>query len=148
MKNYYDILEVHPEAGNEVIRASYKALYSQNNPENYETDEEKSEAKKRRKHLKEAYLVLSDKRKKMKYDKYFEETGGHVEIKKVPNETILAFIAFAILIIVMGKYIIDSFFPKFAKLTGVIGNSPVLQLILAVVLLGIAIHIFWKSIKK
>jgi len=148
MKNYYDILEVHPEAGKEVIDASYKALYRQNNPENFETNEEKAEAKKRRKQLKEAYAVLSDRRKKMKYDKFFDETDGNVEIKKIPNETILAFIAFSILIIVMAKYIIDSFFPKFAKFTEFIGNTPVLQLILAFVLLGIAVHFFWKNIKK
>lgn len=148
MKNYYDILEIHPEAGQEVIEASYKALYRHNNPENFETEEEKAEAKKRRKQLKEAYMVLSDKRKKSKYDKFFNETGGNVEIKKIPNEIILAFIAFAIVIIVMAKYIVDSFFPKFAKLTGFISNSPVLQLVLALVLLGIAIHVFWKSIQK
>jgi len=148
MKNYYDILEVHPKAGHEVIEASYKALYRHNNPENFETEEEKSEAKKRRIQLKEAYAVLSDKRKKIKYDKFFKETGGNVEIKKIHHETILAFLAFAILIVVMAKYTIDSFFPKFAKFTGFIGNSPVLQLILALVLLGIAIHFFWKNIKK
>gem|GEM_PF-3717001 len=148
MKNYYDILEVHPEAGHEVIEASYKALYRQNNPENFETEEDKTEAKKRRNQLKEAYSVLSDRRKKFKYDKFFKETGGHVEIKEIQNEATLAILAFAILIIVMAKYTIDLFFPKFAKFTAFIGNSSILQLLLALVLLGIAIHIFFKSVKK
>jgi DnaJ-class molecular chaperone len=148
MKNYYDILEIHPEAGPEVIKASFKALYRQNNPENFDTEEEKAEAKKRRIQLKEAYAVLSDKRKKMKYDEFFDKAGGNVEIKKIPNETILAFIAFAILIVVMSKYTVDSFFPKFTKFTEFIGSSPFLQLMLTLVLLGIVIHLFWKNIKK
>lgn len=148
MKNYYDILEVHPEAGYEVIKASFKSLYSHNNPENFETYEDKIEAKKRRKQLKEAYSVLSDRRKKMKYDNYFDQTGGHVEIKKIPHETILVFISLSILIVVMAKYTMDNFFPKFVKLTAIIGNSPELKLFLILFLIVITVHKFIKNTQK
>ncbi|OGI23338.1 MAG: hypothetical protein A2287_04250 [Candidatus Melainabacteria bacterium RIFOXYA12_FULL_32_12] len=148
MKNYYDILEIHPDSSHEVIEATYKALCKHYNPQNFSDRENKLQAKRRTNQIKEAYKVLSDSRKRAKYDKYYKEKDGHVEIRKSPIETVLVFLALAVLMVIIGKYIGDIFFKYFAKLTVIIGNSPILSIILLFIIVGIAIHFFWKNFKK
>ena len=65
MKNYYEILEVTPEASEEVIKAAYKALVKRMHPDNggIGTWNGKSIED-----VNEAYEILSDKNKRERYD--------------------------------------------------------------------------------
>ena len=148
MKNYYDFLEVHPESGQEVIESSYKALYKLYDPDSSTTVQEKLSAKIRRNQLKEAYNVIGNPKKREKYDKYFKAKGGKVELDKNPNESMLIFFAIAVIIVVLAKFIVDTFFPNFVKLTHIISSAPIFQGMLAVVLFGIAIHYLLKRFKR
>lgn len=147
MKNYYDILEVHPESGQKIIEASYKTLYKRYDPNCLSTVREKLSAKIRRNQLKEAYNVLGNTKKREKYDKYFKKKGGRVELDKNPNEPLIILFAIAIIIIVLAKFTVNTFFPGFAKLTQFIASAPTFQAMLAFVLLGIAVHYILKQFK-
>jgi len=148
MKNYYDILEIHPDSGLEVIEAAYKALFKFYSPKNYSDPEDKIQAKRRLSQIKEAYKILSNPKRKAKYDKYFKETGGHVEIRKSPMEIVLTFFVLALLIVITGKFIGDFFFKYFAKITVIIENSPTLSVILLLIVIGISIHFIWKNFRR
>ena len=148
MKNYYDILEIHPDSGREVVEASYKSLYKHYNPDNFASDEEKLQAKIMRNQLDEAYKVLAHPAKKAKYDKYFKEKSGDVETKRLPHEGIIFLIALAVVIVIMAKYLGDIIFRYFTKFTVLVGNSPILSTILALIIAGIVTHALWKASKK
>jgi len=60
--NYYDILEVAPDASYEVIRASYKALSKKYHPDNYGDNGEMMRK------INEAFDILSDSKKRSAYD--------------------------------------------------------------------------------
>ena len=66
--DYYQILNVKPEATQEEIRKSYKKLaikwHPDKNPDN------KEEAEKKFKEISAAYAVLGDKEKRREYDAY------------------------------------------------------------------------------
>lgn len=64
MKNYYKILEINEYASQEVIKAAYKALAKKYHPDNCGKDMQK----KRMTEINEAYQVLSDPERKVKYD--------------------------------------------------------------------------------
>lgn len=59
MKKYYEILEVSPNASNEVIERAYKVLVKKNHPDLYE-GEKKLYAEQRVRDINEAYKILSD----------------------------------------------------------------------------------------
>ena len=65
MKNYYEILEVTPEASEEVIKAAYKALVKRMHPDNGGTGTWNG---KTIEDVNEAYEILSDKDKRERYD--------------------------------------------------------------------------------
>lgn len=63
-KDYYRILQVHPEAGPEVIQAAYRRLARQRHPDSGGSDVAMQE-------LNEAYEVLSDPVKRREYDRWY-----------------------------------------------------------------------------
>ena len=74
VKNYYELLEVSPEASTEEIRRAYerlKALYSPSTPgiSSLFNEEELEEIQRR---LEEAYRVLSDEERKRRYNMSLE----------------------------------------------------------------------------
>lgn len=64
--NYYDLFEIAPNASDEVIKASYKAMSKKYHPDNCPNGEQMM------KKLNEAYDVLSDSVKRKEYDKTLE----------------------------------------------------------------------------
>lgn len=71
MKNYYEILEVHKRASDEVIERAYKTLVMKYHPDKYRGDCEYANQKML--DLNEAYTVLSDVISRERYDREFEE---------------------------------------------------------------------------
>jgi|GEM_PF-3904654 len=63
-KDYYRILQVHPEASLEVIQAAYRRLARQRHPDSGGSDVAMQE-------LNEAYEVLSDPLKRREYDRWY-----------------------------------------------------------------------------
>ena len=145
MKNYYDILEIHPESGQEVIELSYKSLYNHYNPENFNSPEEILQATIMRNQLKEAYEVLSKPKKRAKYDKYYKSKGGKVERQKIFGQALWIFIVLAILI--LAKWIADASFKYFARLTVIIAKNPVLETILFIITALILVSIIRNILK-
>eukprot|EP00118_Oscarella_pearsei_P028830 m.3045 g.3045 ORF g.3045 m.3045 type:complete len:509 (+) comp9026_c0_seq1:154-1680(+) len=70
-KNYYKILNVSPMASDDEIKKAYKRSALKLHPDRHAsgTPEEKEEAEKNFKEVGEAYSVLTDKRKKDRYDR-------------------------------------------------------------------------------
>ena len=67
MKNYYEILEVHPKASDDIIKKVYKIKIKQNHPDLFQ-GEEKKKAEEITKEITEAYDVLSNVVKRTEYD--------------------------------------------------------------------------------
>lgn len=68
-KDYYEVLEVSPNASDEIIKAAYKNLikkYHPDNTGNIKDDEKIIE-------IKEAYDVLSDPKRRKEYDEFIKE---------------------------------------------------------------------------
>ena len=66
MKDYYEILQVHPKASLDVIKKAYITLAKKYHPDTTELDAET--AQKMMKDLNEAYSVLSDASRRAAYD--------------------------------------------------------------------------------
>lgn len=64
--NYYELLEISPNASDEVIRMAYKALVKKYHPDSYKGDLDK--AQKIMAEINQAYEVLSDREKRAVYD--------------------------------------------------------------------------------
>ena len=69
MKDYYEILEVHPKASQEVIKKAYQTLVKKYHPD--VTAYENGFAHEKLTELNEAYSVLSDSERRGEYDKQF-----------------------------------------------------------------------------
>lgn len=69
MKDYYEILEVHPKASIEVIKKAYRVLAVKYHPDITILD--KDVAKRKMTELNEAYAVLSNAKKRADYDATF-----------------------------------------------------------------------------
>ena len=92
---YYDILEVSKAASEDVIKMAYKGLVKKYHPDTYDGD--KSFAESKMKEINEAYEVLSDYNRRIKYDETLEKTSCDTsntsfetkesdEAKQHPNE--------------------------------------------------------------
>jgi molecular chaperone DnaJ len=68
MKDYYDILGVKKDASNEEIKRAYRKQAHQHHPDKAAGD--RSEAEARFKEINEAYQVLSDSQKRVRYDQF------------------------------------------------------------------------------
>lgn len=74
MKDYYQILEITPEAGEEEIRRSYRRLAMQYHPDR---NPDKPDAEEKFKEIAEAYGVLTDSVKRRQYDATRMMGGRH-----------------------------------------------------------------------
>jgi hypothetical protein len=148
MKNYYDILEIHPKSGHEVIELAYKSLYKHFNPGNFVSNEEILQAKVMRNQLNEAYKILSNPAKKAKYDKYFNKRCGRTEIRKNKKEALLVFFAVALIIIITAKYAGDWVFKKTGEFGIVLIANPTLKIFVIIFALIISIYFFINEIKR
>ncbi len=148
MKNYYDILEIHPESGQEVIESAYKSLYKHYNPENFQSSEEILQAKIMRNQLNEAYKTLSSPAKKAKYDKYFKKRCGRTEIRKNKNEMLLVFFAVALIIIIFAKYAGEYIVAKAGTLGSILNFNPALKIFVIAFALAVSIYFFIQEIKR
>lgn len=72
MPDYYEILQVHPNAEPSVIRMAYKALCQQYHPD--KNGDNPTQAERRMKEINEAFAVLSDLDRRAAYDR--ERRGG------------------------------------------------------------------------
>lgn len=70
MKDYYQILGVRRDAGNDEIKKAFRKLAHKYHPDKKEGDE------KRFKEVSEAYAILSNEKKKAEYDSYGRVFGG------------------------------------------------------------------------
>lgn len=69
MKDFYRILEVHPEASSEVIHKAYRTLAQRSHPDRYHVSD-KARLEERMKSLNEAYETLSNPQRRKLYDHY------------------------------------------------------------------------------
>ena len=74
MKDYYQILEITPEASEEEIRRSYRRLAMQYHPDR---NPDKPDAEEKFKEIAEAYGVLTDSVKRSQYDATRKMGGRH-----------------------------------------------------------------------
>ena len=95
MNNYYEILEISPNASDEVIEKAYKALAKRYHPDSWPADQKKF-AESRFKEITEAYTVLSNEFERKHYDekigvnnsfdeKYNELYNEHEKLKQEIN---------------------------------------------------------------
>lgn len=84
MKNYYEILEVSEKASSEVIEKAYKALVKKYHPD-LQPESSKKQAEEKIKLINEAYDVLSNNDKKVKYDEELNKKNL-VHEQKINNE--------------------------------------------------------------
>lgn len=85
MKNYYEILEVNPNASAEVIEKAYKVLAKKYHPDLQLDVRKRAQAEKKLKELNEAYDVLSDQLLKDKYDREIEQENKEKMQKMYQN---------------------------------------------------------------
>ena len=85
MKNLYEILEVSENASKDVIEKVYKVLAKKYHPDLQQTQQEKIIAEERMKEINEAYSVLSDDEKRLKYNQKLEVERRILENKKNNN---------------------------------------------------------------
>lgn len=74
MKDYYQILQVHPEAGQEVLNSAYRSLVKQFHPDKYHTAR-KSLMNEKMREINEAYQVLSNPATRNEYDQRYQGYG-------------------------------------------------------------------------
>lgn len=87
MKNYYEELEVNPNASKEIIEKVYKVLAKKYHPD-MNSDGDKTAAEEKFKRVSEAYEVLSDDRKRQEYDLQLQNSE-----KTIPYDEYMKIIA-------------------------------------------------------
>lgn len=81
-RDYYQILEVKKDAGQEEIKKAYRKLARKYHPD---VNPDDPNAEEKFKDINEAYQVLSDEEKRQKYDRFgsqwkqYQQTGGRAE---------------------------------------------------------------------
>ena len=73
VKDYYAILGIMPSAEDVVVQGAYRALARRYHPDVWTGDKAFAESK--MKELNEAYAVLSDKKKRERYDNFRRNNG-------------------------------------------------------------------------
>ena len=71
MKDYYRILEVHPDASPEVITRAYRTLAQKHHPDRYHSSD-KTRMNERMQELNEAYETLSDESRRRRFDRQWK----------------------------------------------------------------------------
>ncbi len=81
-RDYYDILNVSKDAGQDEIKKAYRKLAREYHPD---VNPDDPQAEEKFKDINEAYQVLSDEEKRKKYDRFgsqwkqYQQTGGRAE---------------------------------------------------------------------
>ena|SRR3990172_2559097 len=75
VKDYYETLEVHPRASDEVVKRAYRTLAEKYHPDRY-PPERQGWATEQMKELNQAYGVLSHPGRRAKYDRQLEGGGA------------------------------------------------------------------------
>lgn len=70
-KDYYKILEVHPEVSQEVMNKAYRTLVQKFHPDHYHVSN-KSVMEERMREINEAYDVLSDPKRRERYNQHYD----------------------------------------------------------------------------
>ncbi len=103
MKNYYKLLELDPEASDEVIQKAYRTLARKHHPDQYHSTN-KAYSSEHMKNLNEAYTTLSNPSRRRRYDAQFQSfknsrktIDGKVAVEKIKN---IAFWATLTLVII------------------------------------------------
>lgn len=87
--NYYELLEISPNASDEVIKMAYKALVKKYHPDSYKGD--LNEAQRIMAEINQAYEVLSDREKRTDYDeRIFSSHHSATEDDVVSEQTKVA----------------------------------------------------------
>ena len=81
-KDYYEILGVLPSAEDFLIKAAYKVLVQKYHPDKLKDSTTRAKAEAKMKALNEAYAVLSDAKKRKKYDEYLKQYNRQNEYYK------------------------------------------------------------------
>ena len=78
LKNYYELLEIAPDASAEEVKKSFRAQIARYHPDKVQHlgKEFQSMAANRAAELTEAYRILSDAGRRAEYDRAFAEAGG------------------------------------------------------------------------
>lgn len=95
-KDYYKILGVGRDAGEDDIKRAYKKRAMIHHPDRHASasDEEKKEQEKKFKDVGEAYGVLSDQKKKERYDNGQDLEGAGMDMDFDPNQMFQTFFNF------------------------------------------------------
>ena len=87
LKNYYELLEIAPNAPAEDVKRSFRAQIARYHPDKVQHlgKEFQAMAADRAAELTEAYRILSDAGRRAEYDRAFEEAGGAVAPAAAPT---------------------------------------------------------------
>ena len=80
-KDYYAILQVHPEAEDEVVQAAFRRLARMYHPDTGNGSTQQMQD------INEAYAILSDSRKRSNYDRWYRYGGKRVNSGHPPSAT-------------------------------------------------------------
>jgi curved DNA-binding protein CbpA len=91
LKNYYELLEIKPDASAEDVKRSFRAQIARYHPDKVQHlgKEFQSMAADRAAELTEAYRILSDAGRRAEYDRAFAEAGG-TAVSPSPSEPVTA----------------------------------------------------------
>jgi curved DNA-binding protein CbpA len=87
MKDYYKILQIHPEASLEVMNTAYRTLVRQFHPDLYHTHR-KAAMNEKMQDINEAYNVLSNNATRVEYDKKYAATATMHPHDSLPARTL------------------------------------------------------------
>src|SRR6476469_7188708 len=83
MKDYYRILQVHPEASQEVMNTAYRTLVRQFHPDLYHTHRQgvpKDAIDEKMRDINEAYQVLSNPSTRADYERRYRQSSPHSQL--------------------------------------------------------------------
>ncbi|WP_373532245.1 J domain-containing protein [Vampirovibrio sp.] len=138
MKDYYHILQVHPEASQEVLNGAYRSLVKQFHPDKFHTHRKAAMNDKMRE-INEAYQVLSNAQTRTDYDRRYP--GIAAKAKQSAPKSLQARIK-SVLLWTLLSYLALTFFIK--PLIG----SPVAKLLILVALAYFFFRLYIKQKKR
>lgn len=140
MMDYYEVLEVSPNASDEVLKRAYYALVQKYHPDQYHSNA-KQFATRRAQQINEAYRVLSDPTERRRYDaKLGQQTRIASSHRPTPVGSLLKIATLAILVVLGFR-----FMGVFARL---LATSTVFKVLVPVLVLAILFWFFKKRAKQ
>lgn len=133
MKDYYRILEIHPEAGPEVLSKAYRTLVHKYHPDRYHSSD-KTAMNRRLQDINEAYEVLSNETARRRYDEGYRQRMAQGGLPAGASGPRLK----KILLWAGGTFVVLQFFLR--PLLG----SPVLRLVFLIALVFLLIRLYGR----